>query len=32
VLIDGATRAMTVRIFNLAGEVLYEVGLAPTGP
>jgi len=32
VLIDGESRAMTVRIFNLAGEVLYEVGLAPTGP
>jgi len=29
VQIDGATRAMTVRIFNLAGAVLYEVGLSP---
>ena len=29
VQIDGATRGMTVRIFDLAGAVLYEVGLSP---
>jgi len=29
VLIDGATRAMAVRIFDLAGDVLYEVQLSP---
>jgi len=29
VQIDGATRAMTVRIFDLAGTVLYEVELSP---
>ncbi|MDQ3630702.1 MAG: alkaline phosphatase D family protein [Actinomycetota bacterium] len=31
VQIDGASNEMTVSIFDLAGDVLYEVGLSPQG-